>query len=146
MITGVEVDFVVKDSLAALELYESIFDVERIEVTSFQRGHNEVIFSIYGTRFHMLDENEKFQLIAPKADALQSVWFNVVVPDIGASHDKAIKAGCTEIQAVTEIPDFGVSNSIFTDSFGYMWMLHQIRREVSFEERLNMFEEDPGLQ
>ena len=32
---GVEIDLIVKDSLAALELYEQIFEVERVEVTNF---------------------------------------------------------------------------------------------------------------
>ena len=31
--------------------------------------------------------------------------------------------------------DFGVTNSMFRDPFGYLWMLHQVHREVSFEEK-----------
>lgn len=42
--TGVEIDFIVTDSLAALDLYERIFEVERIEVTSFPKGQNEAVF------------------------------------------------------------------------------------------------------
>lgn len=49
--TGVEFDFVVKDSLQALALYESIFEVERLEVTDLPVGQNEAVFTIYGTRF-----------------------------------------------------------------------------------------------
>ncbi len=142
MITGVEFDFVVKNSLEALGLYERIFDVERIEVTNFPTGQNEVVFSIFGTRFHMLDENAEFHLIAPKPENPQSFWFNIAVPDIKEVHDKAISSGCTEIQAVTELPDFGISNSIFSDSFGYVWMLHQIHKIVSFEERISMFNKE----
>ncbi len=56
----------VTDSLKALELYEKIFEVERIEVTDFPKGENKVVFSLYGVRFHMLDENLQFQMIAPK--------------------------------------------------------------------------------
>lgn len=138
---GVEIDFVVKDCLEALELYERIFEVERIEVTSFPRGQNEAVFSIYGTRFHLLDENPEYQLIAPKPGDSTSLWFNVLVPDIKKVHEAAMYAGCTQIQEVTDMMDFGVSNSVFTDPFGYMWMLHQIHRVVSFEERVQMFEE-----
>lgn len=36
MITGVEFDFVVKDSKAALKEYMSIFDVEIVESTDFK--------------------------------------------------------------------------------------------------------------
>ena len=37
---GVEIDFVVSDSLKALELYEKIFDIERVEVSDLPRGEN----------------------------------------------------------------------------------------------------------
>lgn len=36
---------VVTDSLKALELYEKVFDIERVEVTDFPKGENEVIFA-----------------------------------------------------------------------------------------------------
>jgi len=140
MTVGVEIDFVVTDSLAALDLYERIFEVERVEVTNLSRGQNEAVFTIYGVRFHMLDENPDFELVAPKPGMPQSFWFNVMVPDIQKLHRDALDAGCTEIQPVTEMPDYGVSNSIFADPFGYVWMLHQIHREVSFEERTLLWE------
>ena len=45
---------------------------------------------------------------------------------------------------MTEIPQMGVANSLFTDPFGYMWMLHQMHREVSFEERVRVMEQMCG--
>lgn len=138
---GVEIDFVVDDSLKALELYESIFEIERVEVTNFPKGQNEVVFTLYGVRFHMLDENLEFGLTAPSTKTPNSMWFNVLVPDIKEVFNKAIKAGCTSIQDVTEMPAFGGSNAIFLDEFGYVWMLHQIDRVVSFEDRVKIFED-----
>lgn len=138
---GVEFDFVVTDSLKALALYEKIFEVERIEVTDFPVGQNEAVFSIYGARFHMLDENPEFQMIAPKPGDPKPFWFNVMVPDIGKVHQSAMDAGCTEIQPVTKMEDYGVSNSVFTDAFGYMWMLHEMHEVVSFEDRVKMHEQ-----
>ena len=82
---GVEVNFVVQDSIKALALYESIFEVRRVEVTEYPRGNNEAVFTIYGTRFHMLDENPQFMLIAPKPGDPNPIWFNVIVPDIKKS-------------------------------------------------------------
>ena len=35
---GVEVNFVVQDSIKALALYESIFEVRRVEGTEYPRG------------------------------------------------------------------------------------------------------------
>jgi len=140
---GVEIDMVVTDSLKALELYEKIFDtIERVEVSNFPKGENEVVFTLYGVRFHMLDENPKFGLKTPDPDKPNTIWFNIYVPDIKETYSKAISAGCKEIQPITEIPDFGLSNAIFADEFGYYWMLHQIHREVSYEECIKIWEEN----
>ncbi len=138
---GVEIDMIVTDSLKALELYEKIFDIERIEVTDFPKGENEVVFLLYGVRFHMLDENPQFEMIAPKPDDPKPIWFNIMVSDIDKTYSKAMSEGCTEVQPVTEIPDYGVSNAIIYDNYGYMWMLHQVHKEVSFEERKKLWEE-----
>lgn len=139
--TVVEIDLIVSDSLKALALYEKIFDLERLEVTDFPKGENEVIFSLYGVHFHMLDENPQFGLHAPSTDAPQTIWFNVTVPDIKETYAKAMDAGCEEVQPVTEIPDFGVSNATFNDHFGYHWMLHEVHKKVSIEERNRIWEE-----
>ena len=138
---GVEIDMVVVDSLKALDLYEKIFEIERIEVTDFPKGQNEVVFSLYGVRFHMLDENPQFEMIAPKPGDPKPIWFNIMVTDIAETYAKAMEAGCTEVQGVTELQDYGVSNAIFSDPFGYLWMLHQVHKEVSFEERKKLWED-----
>ncbi|WP_017185643.1 VOC family protein [Alkalibacillus haloalkaliphilus] len=138
---GVEIDLVVKDSLKALELYEKVFDVKRVEVSNLPRGENEAVFKLYEVLFHLLDENPDFYLIAPKPDDPKTSWVNVTVPDINETYSKAMEMECTEIQPVTELPDHGVSNAIFMDPFGYVWMLHQVHKEVSHEERLQLWEE-----
>lgn len=141
MMTGVEIDFVVQDSIRALELYESIFEIQRVEVTDYARGANEAVFTVYGTRIHMLDENPDYMLIAPKPGDPKPMWLNVSVPDLRTVYEKAMKAGCTEIQPPTDLEAMGVSNAMFADPFGYIWMLHQIHRVVSFEERCRILEE-----
>lgn len=138
---GVEIDMVVTDSIKALELYEKIFDLERLEVTSFSKGENEVVFTLYGMRFHVLDENPEFELLAPKPGDPKPIWFNIMVPNIEETYTKAMEAGCSAVQSVTEMPDFEVSNAIFSDEFGYIWMLHQVHREVSLEERERLWKD-----
>jgi len=138
---GVEIDLVVPDSLKALELYQKIFEMDPIEVTDFPTGENEVIFSLYGVRFHMLDENPQFEMIAPKPGDPKPIWFNIMVPDIDETFSKALSEGCKEVQPVTEMKEMGVSNAIFIDPFGYLWMLHQVHKEVSFEERKKIWNE-----
>lgn len=142
MITGTEIDFVVKDSVKALDLYKKIFDVEVVEVTDFPEGTNEAVFNLYGTRFHMLDENPDYGLKAPDKDHPNTIWFNIAVEDIEKTHESALDNGCVEIQSITSMMEGAVSNSIFVDPFGYMWMLHQIHMNLSFEERTKMFEEE----
>ncbi|OJF93751.1 MerR family transcriptional regulator [Alkalibacterium sp. 20] len=138
---GIELDMVVPDSLAALELYEQIFELERLEVTEFDRGQNEVIFKLYDLKIHMLDENTEIGLKAPSDNSYLPMWLNVTVPNIAETFSQALDAGCTAIQPITEIPDFGVSNALFVDPYGYQWLLHQVHKEVSFEERNALWEE-----
>ena len=137
----IEIDFVVKDSLAALKCYERIFDVERIEITDLKTGENEVVFSIHGTKFHLLDENPAFHLKAPESGRPISMWINVTVPDIKGTYKKAIEAGCVEVQPVVELAGYSVSNASFMDPYGYHWMLHQVHEVVSREERLKLWED-----
>ncbi|MCL2349903.1 MAG: VOC family protein [Defluviitaleaceae bacterium] len=139
MITGVEICMVVPSSLAALELYETIFEVERVEVSDFGVGSSEVVFTVFNARFHLLDENPDHMLFAPKEGDPKSTWINVAVPDIQKTFDAAMNAGCAPIAPITEMPDFGVKNAMFVDGYGYMWMLHQIDRVVSHEERMEIF-------
>lgn len=137
----IEIDFVVKDSLAALKCYERIFDVERIEITDLKTGENEAVFSIHGTKFHLLDENPAFHLKAPDSVRPISMWINVTVPDIKGTYKKAIEAGCVEVQPVVELAGYSVSNATFMDPYGYHWMLHQVHEVVSREERLKLWED-----
>lgn len=141
---GVELDMVVTDSLKALELYGSIFDIELVEASKLPRGENEVVFTLYGVRFHLLDENPQFHLIAPTPEHPKTSWVNVTVLNIEETYTKAMELGCTEIQPVTVMADYGVSNAIFTDPFGYVWMLHQVYKQVSHEERIKLWEEKKG--
>ncbi|TCM67072.1 putative glyoxalase superfamily protein PhnB [Acinetobacter calcoaceticus] len=137
---NVEIDFIVKDSLQALAFYQQIFAVEPVEVGDFILGQNSVIMKIYDTRFHMLDENLDFNLKAPTTDAYLPFWFNVTVPDIELVYAKALAAGAQGIQAIQEMTDMGIKNAMFKDPFGYVWLLHQVIKEVSYETRAQLLE------
>jgi len=139
MITGVEICKVVPSSVEALGLYEKIFDVERVEVSDFGVGKSEVVFNIYGARLHLLDENPAHMLIAPKDGDPISMWINVAVPDIQQVFDAAMEVGCAQVMPVNDMPAMGLMNAMFTDPFGHLWMLHQVNRVVSHEERMEIF-------
>lgn len=147
MITGVELDFVVIDSLKAVEEYQAIFGdaLEVIEKTSFNVGMNEVVFNLYGVRFHLLDENHEYELFAPTEDNPNTLWFNISVADIEDTFKKAIDNHATVVQEITRMDEMGISNAMFLDSSNYIWMLNQIHREVSFEEREQFFKDEFNL-
>jgi PhnB protein len=138
---GLEIDMVVQDSIAAFALYKTVFGAEGIEITSFPKGQNEAVFTMFDTRFHLLDENPEYGLHAPTEDKPQSMWCNLVVEDIVQTFQKAEEIGFRVIQPVTHLEDFGVMNAILMDPFGYVWMLHQIIKEVSFEERIQLMKD-----
>ncbi len=142
---GVEFDFVVKNSPEALAIYEKVFDAERVEVTDLDQGLNEAVFTIFGTRFHILDENPEYQLFAPKPGDPKPFWFNVIVPDIESTYQKAISAGFMTMQELITTAESGMTNAIVADTCGYIWMLHQVHREVSFEERMEHWEKRQSL-
>jgi uncharacterized glyoxalase superfamily protein PhnB len=124
--TGVELDFVVPDTLNAFETYRKVFGAEAVEQTSNDRGHNEVVFTIFGTRFHMLDENPDYQLIAPKeGQDVVPFWFNLVVDDIKDVFGKAETAGFTTILPIQDVMEHTLKTSMQKDPWGYVWQFHQ---------------------
>ncbi|HXK62037.1 MAG TPA: hypothetical protein PLP42_19300 [Acidobacteriota bacterium] len=68
------------------------------------------------------------------------MWFDVMVPDIRDTFARALAAGCREVQPVTEMAEHGVTNASFMDPFGYHWLLNQVHRNVSFDERVKLWE------
>lgn len=143
---GVEIDMVVKDSLSALALYEAVFGAERVEATSYAVGMNEAVFTLYGSRFHLLDENPEYGLVAPKEVEGKPMWLNVLVEDIQSTYDRAKENGFAEIQPLTNIPEMGITNAVLVDPYGYVWMLHQIHEIVSFEDRLEYLENTMNIE
>lgn len=139
--TGVEIDFIVSDCLAALELYEGVFPIERIEVTALPKGQNEAVFLLFGVRFHMLDANAEYGMEAPGEGGVGPMWFNVMVPGIEETFAAAAAAGMTVVQPVTRIDEMGVSNAILADPFGYTWMLHELHEIVEFDDRVRILTE-----
>ena len=128
MVKAAEICMVVKNSIEAINLYESIFEIKKFEVADKGLGLSEVMFAIYGTPFHLLDENKDHMLIAPQGGDIQSIWMNIAVPDIKGTFQKAMDAGCRQIAPVASIPGTTIQNAVFADNFGYIWMLHQFNQ------------------
>jgi uncharacterized glyoxalase superfamily protein PhnB len=140
--TGYEFCFIVPDTIRAFEVYEKVFGAVAVEKTPFGKGRNEVVFTIYNNRFHMLDENPELGMNAPKDMSGGSTWFNVIVENIQDVFNKAASAGFTTIQPIMEMKEMGIHTSMQIDPWGYVWQLHQIDRVVSFEERLEIYKKN----
>ena len=112
---GVEIDLVVGDSIRSLAFYNEVFGIETVEISNFDKGLNEAIFTLYGTRFHLLDENPEYQLLAPRAGDNTPIWINVVVNDIKKTLKKALDNGGVEVQELVEMPEMGISNAVLKD-------------------------------
>lgn len=124
--TAVEINFVVPDVHQALVYYRKVFPLEVLEKTNYSKGQNEVVFSIFESIFHMLDENPNYSLIAPAKGSTPSMWINVTLENIEDVYAQAVAAGGTEIQSVTYLAAMDISHAIFKDPFGHVWMLHQL--------------------
>jgi uncharacterized glyoxalase superfamily protein PhnB len=127
---SVEIDFVVPDVLEAFKTYSKVFGAEAVEKSSLEKGLNEVVFTVFGTRFHMLDENPDAFLVAPKEGQGGFLWFNLVVDDIKEVFEKASVAGFSTILEIQEVRmsslPSGSKTAMQKDPWGYIWQLHQI--------------------
>ena len=142
-ITGTEINFITKNCIEALKTYKNIFGnaLEVVEESDFGLGKSEAIFNLYGTRFHMLDPNPDFGMIAPSDDHMNTIWFNIAVENIEETYKKAMENGCIEIQPITKMENMGISNAMFKDSYNYVWLLHEIHEVKSHEERVEALKE-----
>jgi PhnB protein len=113
------------DTLAAFETYRNVFGAKVIEKTTLDRGLNEVVFTISGIRFHILDENHEYGLFAPQEGQKGFFWLNLMVENIKEVFDKAEAAGFTPIMPIQEMAEHGLKTSMQKDPWGYVWQLHQ---------------------
>jgi len=122
---GVKINFVVTDCQQALEMYRHIFDIQHESVTNDEHGANEAEFTMYGTKFHILDGTPKCKTVESNPSAPGFIWIDITVPDIKDIYKKAMAAGCQELQSPTELEGLCVTNAVFADPFGFVWMLQQ---------------------
>lgn len=140
---GLAIAYVVQDVAEALTIYSGIFDLTILTQAADQ---SEAVFNLFGTRFQLFAENEAEGLLAPGEGDGMPFWFNLVVTDLQAVWDQAMALDCQPIQAPIHMEQMGITNAMFADLEGYIWMLHQIHQVVSFEDRVDFFEQEMGLK
>ena len=122
--TGVEINFCVYDVLKAFDLYEKVFNAKIVEKTANKRGMNEVVFTILGSRFHMLDESPENGLNAPKEEHPTTVWINIILEKIQPVYDKALEFGFTLVFDLQEVTEYHIKRFMVKDPFGMVWLVH----------------------
>lgn len=140
---GLTIAYVVQDVANSLETYAGIFP---INVLSQTPDHSESVFSLFETRFQLFAENEAEGLLAPGEGEGMPFWFNLVVPDLPEVWKKAMSLDCQMIQAPIYMEQMGITNAMFADLEGYVWMLHEVHEVISFDERVDYFEQEMGLK
>lgn len=141
--SGLAIAYVVQDLPAALTSYANIFPIKHL---SQANDHSEAVFSLFETRFQLIAENPDEGLYSPGEGEGMPFWFNLVVPDLQTVWEKAMAIDCQTIQAPIHMEQMGITNAMFADSEGYVWMLHEIHEVVSFEDRVDYFEQEMGLK
>ncbi len=140
---GLTIAYVVQDVANSLETYAGIFP---INVVSHTDSHSEAVFSLFETRFQLFAENEAEGLYAPGEGEGMPFWFNLVVPDLPDVWKKAMSLDCQTIQAPIHMEQMGITNAMFADLEGYVWMLHEVHEVISFDDRVDYFEQEMGLK
>lgn len=139
---GLAIAYVVQEVASCLETYAGIFPVE---IQSQAADHSEAVFTLFNTRFQLFAENEAEGLLGLGEGEGLPFWFNLVVPDLQAVWEKAMTLDAQTIQAPIHMEQMGITNAMFADLEGYVWMLHEIHEVVSFEDRVDYFEQAMGL-
>lgn len=131
------IDCVVKDAIKVYQTYANVFETRLIESSKNlpNLSFNEVIFEIEDMQFHLFDANPQMGWQVPDPNAVQSMWFNIVVNDAHALFERAISAGFEVVVPLMKDEELGIWNSVVKDPFNYSWVIEQNILEVDFSTR-----------
>jgi PhnB protein len=118
----------------AIDFYTSVLGATergRIPAPNDRIGHAEIAL---GDAVIMLaDEHPDIGVVGPKTVGGSPVTISVYVEDVDATFAKALEAGATELQPVTD-QFYGDRSGQFEDPFGHRWNISTHVEDVSPEE------------
>lgn len=131
------IDCVVKDAIKAYQTYATVFETRLIESSKnlSNLSFNEVIFEIEDMQFHLFDANPQMGWQVPDSNAVQSMWFNIVVNDANALFERAISAEFEVVVPLMKDEELGIWNGVVKDPFHYSWVIEQNIQDVDFSTR-----------
>lgn len=130
------IDCVVKDAIKAYQTYATVFETRLIESSKnlSNLSFNEVIFEIEDMQFHLFDANPQMGWQVPYPNAIQSMWFNIVINDANALFERAINAGFEMVVLLMKDEELGIWNGVVKDPFNYSWVIEQKIHKVDFSK------------
>jgi PhnB protein len=123
---------VVKDAAAALKFYEKAFGMKEIMRMS-PPGSGAIMHAelSYGDSTLMLsEENPQWGTQSPLALGNTPVTIHCYVPDVDATFNQAVAAGCTVIMPPADM-FWGDRMAGVVDPFGHKWSLATHKEDVS---------------
>lgn len=136
---------IVDDGAAAIDFYTEVFGATermRMAAPDGKIGHTE--FEIGDSVIMLADEFPDMDALSPKSVGGSPVTLHLYVEDVDATFAKAIAAGATEIEAVSD-KFYGDRSGQFTDPWGHKWNVSSHVEDVPPDEMARRAEaEMPG--
>ncbi len=134
---GLSPHLTVDDAAAAIDFYVTAFGAE--EIGRFPGRDGRLIHAAVRINGHTVMLNDDFpemcdgKSATPTALGGTPVTIHLTVPDVDASFQRALDAGATVVQHLTD-EFWGDRYGVVADPFGHRWSMGQPQRQVSYEE------------
>lgn len=118
----------------AIEFYKQAFGAEEVMRLPGPDGrlmHGAI--TINGASVLLVDQNEQWGMLGPKALGGSPVTLNLAVPDVDAAFERAVAAGATVVMPVDD-QFWGDRYGIVKDPFGHSWALLTPLRQMTEAE------------
>ncbi len=132
---GMSAYITIKGAAEAIAFYENAFGAReefRLTDPSDGRiGHAQIILE--GTTLMIADEYPEADALAPASIGGNPVKLHLYVADVDALFARAVAAGATQIQAISD-QFHGDRSGTVKDPFGYTWILATRTKNISPEK------------
>lgn len=107
----------------AIDFYVDVFGARELMRLAGPNGRiMHAAIEINGSSVLLVDESRDHGMLGPRSAGVASGWLHLVVPDADALAAKAVAAGATELQPVTEM-FWGDRYGMVEDPWGHRWAL-----------------------
>ena len=120
----------------AIEFYKRAFDAtEMIRLDGADGKLMHACISVNGSSVMLVDENPEWGALSPKALGGSPVTIHLIVRDVDAVAEQAVRAGATLIMPVQNM-FWGDRYGVLEDPFGHRWSIATPQRGPMTKEEL----------